>query len=57
MTKATHPRCWDCAQPATHVFTREGSNTLRACDYHTRVDRAEAQERGWTVEPLATAEV
>ena len=46
-------KCWDaCTQPATHVMTREGSNTLHACDHHTRVDRAEAESRGWTVTPL-----
>ena len=51
---AKHP-CWTCAQPATHVFTREGSNTLHACDNCTRIDRAEAESRGWTITPLAAA--
>jgi hypothetical protein len=51
---AKHP-CWTCAQPSTHVFTREGSNTLHACDNCTRIDRAEAESRGWTVTSTATA--
>lgn len=41
--------CWNCRQPATHTLTREGSNTLDACDNCTRIDRAEAEARGWTV--------
>lgn len=41
--------CWNCRQPATHTLTREGSNTLHACDNCTRIDRAEAESRGWTV--------
>ena len=41
--------CWTCAQPATHTFTREGSNALRACDNCTRIDREHAEGRGWTV--------
>lgn len=44
--------CWTCAQPATHTLTREGSNTLHACDNCTRIDRTEAESRGWTVTPL-----
>lgn len=51
MTK--HP-CWTCAQPATHVFTREGSITLYACDNCTRIDRAEAESRGWTIASTLT---
>lgn len=47
--------CWTCKQPATHVFTREGSNTLHACDNCTRIDRAEAKSRGWTITPLAAS--
>jgi hypothetical protein len=43
-------RCWVCNQHATHVMTRAGSNTLYACDHHTRIDRDEAVSRGWTVE-------
>lgn len=45
--------CWNCGQPATHVMTREGSQTLNACDNCTRIDRAEAESRGWTVTQLA----
>lgn len=41
--------CWECKQPATHTLTRAGSITLHACDHHTRIDRAEAETRGWTV--------
>lgn len=41
--------CWTCAQPATHTLTRKGSNTLHACDNCTRIDRAEAESRGWTI--------
>jgi hypothetical protein len=51
-TKASRT-CWNCRQPATHVMTREGSNTLRACDNCTRIDRTEAEARGWTVTPIA----
>lgn len=47
-TKGFTP-CWTCAQPATHVLTREGSITLHACDNCTRIDRAHAEARGWTV--------
>lgn len=45
----TTTRCWNCPQPATHVFTRQGSVTLDACDNCTRLDRAEAESRGWTI--------
>ena len=41
--------CWNCRQPATHVMTREGSNTLHACGNCTRIDRTEAERRGWTI--------
>jgi hypothetical protein len=52
--KSTFTKCWDaCREPATHVMTREGSIPLHACDRHTRIDRAEAESRGWTVAPLA----
>jgi hypothetical protein len=44
-----HASCWVCAQPSTHVFTRQGSNTLHACDNCTRIDQAEAESQGWTV--------
>jgi hypothetical protein len=53
-TKA-HLKCWTCRQPATHTLTRRGSNTLHACDNCTRIDRAEAESRGWTVTPIARA--
>lgn len=43
--------CWTCKQPATHTLTRDGSLTLHACDNCTRIDRAEAQRRGWTITP------
>lgn len=53
-TKKTFGKCWEaCHQPATHVMTREGSNTLHACDHHIRIDRDEAEGRGWTVTRLA----
>lgn len=45
----THRKCWNCGQPATHTMTREGSITLHACDNCTRIDREEAESRGWTV--------
>ena len=45
--------CWTCAQPATRTLTRKGSNTLHACDNCTRIDRSEAESRGWTIPPLA----
>jgi hypothetical protein len=48
-----HTSCWVCAQPATHVLTRKGSNTLHACDNCTRIDRTEAESRGWTVARLS----
>jgi hypothetical protein len=41
--------CWTCKQPATHALTRDGSIPLDACDNCTRIDRAEAESRGWTV--------
>lgn len=41
--------CWTCNQPATHALTREGSITLDACDNCTRIDREEAERRGWAV--------
>lgn len=46
--------CWECKQPATYVFTREGSTTLHSCDHHARIDRPEAERLGWTVTPVAT---
>jgi len=49
-------RCWTCNQPATHTLTREGSNTLHACDNCTRIDRAEAESRGWTITPITGKE-
>ncbi len=52
-TVSTYVKCWDaCNEPATHLMTREGSIPLRACDRHTRVDRAEAEARGWTITSL-----
>lgn len=53
MTTATFRLCWNCRQPATHTMTREGSNTLHACDNCTRIDRTEAESRGWTITKLA----
>jgi hypothetical protein len=51
--KSTFTKCWDaCNETATHVMTREGSNPLHACDRHTRIDRAEAESRGWTITPI-----
>lgn len=47
--------CWNCTQPATHTLTREGSITLHACDNCTRIDRAEAESRGWTITAIAHA--
>ena len=41
--------CWNCHQAATHTLTRDGSIPLDACDNCTRIDRAEAEARGWTV--------
>jgi hypothetical protein len=49
MTTITRTKCWNCAQPATNVMTREGSESLPACDNCTRIDREEAQRRGWTI--------
>jgi hypothetical protein len=55
--KSAFPKCWDaCNEPATHVMTREGSIPLHACDRHTRIDREEAEGRGWTVTPLAVTQ-
>lgn len=51
----SHTPCWICNQPATHILTRKGSNTLHACDHHTRIDRAEAESRGWTLKTIAEA--
>lgn len=47
--KVGHVPCWICAQPATHTLTREGSITLHACDNCTRIDRQQAEARGWTI--------
>ena len=47
--------CWTCKQPATHTLTRKGSISLDACDNCTRIDRAEAESRGWTVTRIAEA--
>lgn len=44
--------CWICDQPATHIYTREGSITLHACDHHTRIDRPDAERLGWTITKL-----
>ncbi|MEH0586212.1 hypothetical protein QA942_19830 [Streptomyces sp. B21-106] len=49
--------CWTCKQPATHTLTRAGSIPLDACDNCTRIDRAEAESRGWTVGPIGGAPV
>lgn len=46
--------CWNCRQPATHTLTRDGSITLHACDNCTRIDRTEAESRGWTVGDLVS---
>jgi hypothetical protein len=51
-TRKTNRKCWNCNQPASHVMTREGSNTLHACDNCTRIDRAEAERLGWTIETI-----
>jgi hypothetical protein len=48
-TPRRHAKCWNCCQPATHTLTREGCNTLHACDNCTRIDVAEAESRGWTI--------
>jgi hypothetical protein len=52
-TKTTNHPCWTCRQPATYTLTRPGSITLHACDNCTRIDRTEAESRGWTVTKLA----
>ena len=44
--------CWTCGQPATNLLARDGSTTLHACDNCTRIDRAEAESRGWTITPI-----
>lgn len=44
--------CWTCKQPATHALTRDGSIPLDACDNCTRIDQAEAETRGWTIQPI-----
>ena len=44
--------CWDCRQPATHILTREGSKSLNACGRHARIDRDQAESRGWAVHRL-----
>jgi hypothetical protein len=44
--------CWTCKQPATHTLTRAGSISLDACDNCTRIDRAEAERLGWTIEAI-----
>ena len=49
--------CWTCKQPATHTLTRDGSIPLDACDNCTRIDRTEAESRGWTIVPLRPAPV
>ena len=49
----THRKCWDCAEPATHIMTRTNSITLHACDRHARADRATAEASSWTLTPLA----
>ena len=48
--------CWTCKQPATHALTRDGSIPLDACDNCTRIDRAEAESRGWTIAPITQEE-
>ncbi|MFI0897736.1 hypothetical protein [Streptomyces sp. NPDC020983] len=50
---ATFRACWNCRQAATHTLTREGSLSLDACDNCTRLDRAEAESRGWTITRLS----
>jgi hypothetical protein len=44
--------CWTCKQPATHALTRDGSIPLDSCDNCTRIDRAEAESRGWAITPI-----
>lgn len=46
-------RCWNCTQPATNVMTREGSETLNACDNCTHIDRSQAEANGWTITATA----
>lgn len=53
MTTITRTKCWNCTQLATSVMTREGSESLPACDNCTRIDRAEAERLGWTIAPSA----
>lgn len=53
-TATTYRPCWNCDQPATHTLTREGSNTLHACDNCTRIDCAEDERLGWTISKKAT---
>lgn len=55
MTTATFRSCWNCRQGATHTLTRPGSNTLHACDNCTRIDREEAERRGWAISPMTHA--
>lgn len=55
MTTATFRPCWNCRQAATHTLTRPGSITLHACGNCTRIDRAEAQQRGWTITRIGGA--
>ena len=55
MATITYTKCWNCTQPATHTLAREGSNTLHACDNCTRIDRAEAESRGWTITHIERA--
>lgn len=57
MTATTRPKCWNCAQLAVNVMTRAGSESLPACDNCTRIDRAEAESRGWTIAPIGGAPV
>jgi len=45
----THRPCWNCRQPSTHTLTRDGDKPLDACDNCTRIDRTEAEARGWTI--------
>lgn len=52
MTTITRTKCWNCAQCATNVMTREGSESLPACDNCTRIDREQAERQGWTITPI-----
>lgn len=56
MTTITRTKCWNCAQLATNVMTREGSEPLPACDNCTRIDREQAERQGWTITPIKTEE-